>query len=286
MIHTAIIAVFSSDPKELSLLYVLNYVRCAGGMMTLVDVKNGAQQDRILGSAHQVSLTMADSLGDMVLLEHPVIAIDQSLDDTMVKIKCDNQSVFSARRVIMTVPPYLAGRIDYLPPLPYPRVHLTQRMAMGQVIKFIVHYDTCFWRELGFAGEIVSDRESVAVAYDGSFEDGTKPSIIGFFEGNSAREWGDKTEEERKKEVLDLLFCSFGDERALHPTMYMEKNWMAEKYSLGGYTGICGPGVLTSLGNALRQPIGRIHFAGTETATQWIGYMEGALQSAERWSSI
>ena len=33
---------------------------------------------------------------------------------------------------------------------------------------------------------------------------------------------------------------------------------------------------------ALREPIGPMHWAGTETATSWNGYMDGALQSGER----
>ena len=32
----------------------------------------------------------------------------------------------------------------------------------------------------------------------------------------------------------------------------------------------------------IRKPVGNIFFAGTETATQWSGYMEGAVQAGER----
>jgi monoamine oxidase len=35
-------------------------------------------------------------------------------------------------------------------------------------------------------------------------------------------------------------------------------------------------------GPALQAPTGRIHWAGTETASVFTGYMEGALESAER----
>lgn len=41
-------------------------------------------------------------------------------------------------------------------------------------------------------------------------------------------------------------------------------------------------GVLTDFGIALREPVGRVHWAGTETATRWVGYMDGAVQSGER----
>ncbi len=42
------------------------------------------------------------------------------------------------------------------------------------------------------------------------------------------------------------------------------------------------PGTWTQLGPALRAPVGRVHWAGTETATVWCGYMDGAVQSGER----
>lgn len=32
----------------------------------------------------------------------------------------------------------------------------------------------------------------------------------------------------------------------------------------------------------LREPVGRLYFAGTETATEWSGYMEGAVEAGER----
>jgi monoamine oxidase len=46
--------------------------------------------------------------------------------------------------------------------------------------------------------------------------------------------------------------------------------------------GLAGPGVYTAVGPALRKPVGRIHWAGTETSTYWNGYMDGAVRSGER----
>ena len=34
---------------------------------------------------------------------------------------------------------------------------------------------------------------------------------------------------------------------------------------------VAPPGVLTRYGPALREPFGRVYFAGTETATKWSG---------------
>ena len=43
-----------------------------------------------------------------------------------------------------------------------------------------------------------------------------------------------------------------------------------------------GPGVWTTYGHDLREPLGPIHMAGTETAQHYFGYFEGALEAAER----
>ena len=45
---------------------------------------------------------------------------------------------------------------------------------------------------------------------------------------------------------------------------------------------LLGPGTLIDFGIALRPPVGRIHWAGTETSTYWNGYMDGAVRSGER----
>ena len=42
------------------------------------------------------------------------------------------------------------------------------------------------------------------------------------------------------------------------------------------------PHVLTNWGDGLRDKMGRVHFAGTETATKWIGYIDGAIEAGER----
>lgn len=68
----------------------------------------------------------------------------------------------------------------------------------------------------------------------------------------------------------------------LEPIDYNEFNWNEEEFSRGCYMGLFGPGLLTEHGPALRQPVGLIHWAGTETATEFMGYMEGAMRSGKR----
>jgi monoamine oxidase len=80
--------------------------------------------------------------------------------------------------------------------------------------------------------------------------------------------------------VIDELSTLFGP-AAARPTDYREQLWADEPWT-AGCTSPLPPGVLTSLGSALRQPVGRVHWAGTETALRWTGYMDGAVRAGQR----
>src|SRR5262249_61531590 len=77
-------------------------------------------------------------------------------------------------------------------------------------------------------------------------------------------------------------FARYYGPAALAAIQYVEKDWTGEEWSRGAPVGLMPPGVLTQYGPALRPPVGRIHWAGTETAEMWTGYMDGAVRSGER----
>lgn len=70
--------------------------------------------------------------------------------------------------------------------------------------------------------------------------------------------------------------------KAANPVHFVEMDWTAEQWSRGDRLAHWAPGVLTGFGRALREPCGRIHWAGTETAIEWLGAIEGAVRSGER----
>ncbi|KYQ89135.1 amine oxidase (flavin-containing) [Tieghemostelium lacteum] len=269
----------AAEPTEVSFLYFLHFIRTAGNYSLLADIHGGAQQDRLIGGSQQISDKMAERLGrGSYYLNSPVKAIYQDKNICTVKTEL---VTYKSKYVICAIPPTLAGRIEYRPPMPSQRDELTQRMPMGSVIKTIVIYDEPFWRKEGYSAEALSDKGPIFICYDDSSHDDKKTAIVGFIAGRAAKEWGKKTPEERKKAVLECYARWWGD-KALHCRHYLEKDWKTEEYSRGCYLAYGGPGVLESCGDALRQPVGRIHWAGTETASKWIGYMEGALESGER----
>jgi monoamine oxidase len=271
-------AVLTSESRDVSLLYFLNYLRSGGGLESLISIAGGAQQERFVGGAQQISQRLADELGPRLVLSAPVRSIEQDADGVTVRT---DVGPFQGRFAIVAIPPVLAGRIHYEPPLPSNRDQLTARIPMGSVIKYVATYERPFWREAGFSGEAVSDTGVTVTTFDDSSPDGAHPALVTFSDATAARQWSDRTPAERRQAVL-REFARFFGPAALQPTDFAEKDWNMDPWSRGCYVGVMGPGVMTTFGDALREPCGRIHWSGTETAEQWMGYLDGAVQSGDR----
>ena len=278
-------ALVGAEPGDLSMLFILAYVAAAGDendpgtLERLMNVRGGAQQSRIVGGSQIISQKVAAELGSRVVLNAPVRSITQSA--TGVTVASDALTV-TARRAVVAVPPTLAARIDYTPGLPPARDLLLQRLAMGALMKVEAIYPTPFWRPAGLTGQFLTVGGPVGYSFDNSPPDGSPGIIAGFVGGRQNLTWGPKSPAERRAGVLAQFARIFQDDRFLSPADYFDMDWTAERWSRGGPTAIAGPGTLSQYGPALRAPVGRIHWAGTETADYWQGYMDGAVRSGER----
>lgn len=274
----AVESVFSVEPRDLSLLHLLFYIHSGGNLNQLISVADGAQEQRFHQGAQYISERVALELGERVVLNAPVHTIYHT--EQGVRAISDPLEV-RAQQAIIALPPTLSGRLRYRPALPAYRDQFTQRMPMGTVIKVQCLYKRPFWRDDGYSGQVTSDSGAVRLTFDNSPSSATSGVLMGFIEGDEGRAWGRKTSAERRAEVISCFVRYFG-EQAAHPYAFEELNWADEEYSRGCYAGFMAPGVWLAYGEALRQPIGRLHWAGTETSSVWNGYMEGAVRSGER----
>ncbi|HXR31709.1 MAG TPA: FAD-dependent oxidoreductase [Solirubrobacterales bacterium] len=270
--------VWGAGPEELSMLHVLFYVSAAGSFDKLIDTEGGAQQDRLEGGAQALALGLAASLGERVLLGAAVERIEQS--DAGVRILAGDAEL-RAEQAIVALPPAIAAQIEFDPPLPPQRRELGERLQPGALTKCTALYGKPFWREDGLSGEAVTDAGPVTLTFDCSPRDGSAGVMLGFVGGPEAREMATMEPVERRASVLACFERLYGS-RAAQPLDYAEQAWAAEQWSGGGPTSNFGPGGWTACGVVLREPVGRVFWAGTETATVWSGYMEGALQAGER----
>jgi monoamine oxidase len=278
LLDLGIEAVWACQPRDVSLLHVLWYTHSADTFDNLINTAGGAQDSRFVGGASAVSKALARRLGKRILLRSPVRRIVRK--GKKVRVESD-RAIVVADRVIVTVPPAVAARIDHRPALPPLRAQLEQRVPMGTVIKCQARYPKPFWRDDGLTGQATSNTGPVKVTFDNTPPGGEPGVMLGFLEGHDAREWAERPAGERKQAVLESFARYFGD-AMLEPEFYVEKSWAADEWSAGCYTGFTPPGVLLDYGKALREPVGRVHWAGTETATRWSGYIDGAVESGER----
>ena len=278
MVAMAIEGVWAADPADPSLLHVLFYIASAGSLETLLEAAGGAQDARFVGGSQLVALRMAEELGDRIVLGTPVRSITRAGDGVIVS--AGSLSV-KAHRVIVAIPPTLAGRIVYAPALPADRDGLTQRFAQGSVVKCMAIYDEPFWRADGLSGQAASVTGPAKVIFDNSPPDGSPGVLLAFFEGREARRAASLSIDERQALVTGVLARLFGP-RAARPERYVDKAWANDEWSRGCYGGYLPPGGWTDFGHTLRAPIGPIHWAGAETASVWNGYIDGAVSSGER----
>jgi monoamine oxidase len=271
--------------KEVSLLYVLNYIASAGNESNkgtvdrLINTKGGAQQSRFVGGSALVPLNLAAKLGPSVVRYNaPARSITD--DGSQVTVVADGITV-TARYAVVAMSPAVAGKIDYLPTLPAARRQLMQRYPMGSVAKFVAVYPTPFWRSSNLTGQAVSDVGPIDVTFDNSPPDGSRGIMMGFVNQSNIRKLDGASADDLAKACLGSFVNFFGSQAA-SPVRTAFQRWDNEDWSGGGPVGIAPPGVLTEFGPALAAPCGRIHWAGTETADFWTGYMDGAVRSGER----
>lgn len=276
-----------TNPAYLSsALWFLWYIKQCGGTKMIFATTGGGQEFKVNGGTMQISERMAECVGmHRVLLGHAVYYVEQN--DSEVLVKTLNGKEFRGRYLIMATPPAVQQKIHYLPPLPAMRNQLIQRAPQGSIFKCIMYYKRPFWKENGMCGSLllVGPDKKFPITYtldDSKWPDGSKPAIIGFLPSDKSRLMTQLTKNERQKIICESFAKAFNCPEALEPVHYEEHNWSAEPYVGGCYTSTLPPGFLTYYGPYLRQPIGRMFFGGTECATEWSGYINGAIQSGER----
>jgi len=278
MLEMVLAGTYTSAGSEVSVLWMLHQMGSGGGPNFVISSKGGAQDARPVGGMGAIYGPMAAELGDALHLSQPVRHITQDADG--VTVRADGLTV-RARRVIVAIPLAIASSIVYEPMLPVDRAFLHQRMPSGAVVKTSVIYDEPFWRADGLSGQSASPGSLATLTIDACTDTGNPGIMCAITEGPAARRLTKVNEAERKAAIIGELVDRFGD-KARTPLEYHEQNWTVERYSGGGMISHAPTGVLTEFGYTLREPCGRIHWAGTESSAIMCGWIDGAIRSGER----
>jgi monoamine oxidase len=277
-------ALFGAESDELSLLYTLFYTASAGNskekgdFTRLIATPGGAQESRFVGGSQRIPIEVAKRLGAQVVLKSPVRRIAQHGGRVVVT---SDRMVVEAREVIVAIPPKLVLGIDFHPGLPAGKHKLLKGMPPGNLIKWEAVYDKPWWRDGGYSGQAVSEQGPANTTFDNTPPAGSPGILCGFVGGDQARSFRKLSRAGRRKAVLDNFALYYGEE-ARSLTASFEMDWTQEAWTRGCPVGHTQRNVLHRYGPWLRKPQGHVHWAGTETADYWNGYMDGAVRSGER----
>jgi len=264
------------EPRDVSLLHVLWGHRVASQA-------EHPEAELLHGGAGQMPERIAAEIGDpsRISLGEPVHRIRHDYDGVRVET---SRGEHTAKFAIVAMPPMIAGRIAYDPAMPPQREQLMQRMPMGTCAKILVGYPEPFWRRRGLAGVGIGDCRWVELVADSSDPETGIGVLAAFVACDRYRAWRALGADARRDAVLGDLAAYFGPE-ARSPSSYDEADWTGEPpndlWTGGAFTAYMPPGVWTTHGAALAEPVGRVHWAGTEVATRWPGFFDGAVRAGE-----
>lgn len=263
------------EPEDVSMLHAVRYVKAAGGLGRMLDVEGGAQQDRFPGGTQQIAERMAADLGDRVRTAAPVRRISRDGSGFTVD---SGTGQHTAAAVVLAVAPAHRAAITFDPPLADEYDALATNWPQGNLSKAYAAYETPFWRTDGYSGEALSDEGPIFITFDVSPADEGPGILLGFAD---ARTFDVLDPQVRRERALGCFATLFGD-AAAHPVDYLDHCWSAESFAPGGPTAAVPPGAWVQHGRHLRAPVGGIFWAGTETADEWTGFLDGAVRSGHR----
>jgi monoamine oxidase len=279
-------AMLGQNPSEISALYFLSYCRSGGGLLQMrSDRKGGGQHLRIRQGMQVMSLGLAKDLGEgTIRLSSPVESVIQQQEGVEVIVK--GGKTFRARKVITTIPTPAIRSIEFYPPLPLAKQAWIDSTTYGYYTKAMMVFKTPFWVEKGYCGLIQSFTGPASVIRDTCSEPDKKYVLTCFMSADAGRAWAALPTRQREQALVAQIGKLYGSEMEAERDFVemVTYEWTKDEYS--GWGCPCTsltPGVLDLLGgDALRAPSGNLHWAGTETAAEWKGYIEGALRSGER----
>ncbi|XP_013391959.1 amine oxidase [flavin-containing] B [Lingula anatina] len=297
-------SIYITEPGDISMLFFLHTIHMCGGLVHLTSTKDGAQEMKFVGGSGLIcekltaklnistyyysrdsrnDLSLISSL-DRILQERQVTAIRQTSE--AVEVHCQQGDIIECRRVILAIPPTAVDKIQFDPPLPSGVKNVVSIVPKSShTIKTFMYYSAPFWRDHDLNGQLISQSGPVTYTIDDTKPDGTAPCIMGFIDGFQADECASLDLEERKTLICKQYAAQFGLEQFLSPVYYIEKDWHEEEWKRLT-KGMCvyslPPGVLTKCKRLHGDSFNKVHFAGTETALTFQGYMEGAVRSAKR----
>jgi monoamine oxidase len=311
----------SVEPEDVSFLFLLYYAAAAGSYSALIDVTGGpsaAEGTRLTFGSQSLVSALQEEVQDSIVVGAKVTMIQE--DGPTELVTTEGAGSFSCGRVIVAMSPPNSNKITFHPRLRnrfnsrgQAREELQTSMKLGRSIKGFVRYKRPFWREKGLMGYFLAAGGDFAqFPVDWTLDNSWEPpidqrtatlarpqnrySLMTFIVGAAADYWSrPENAPGRAEAVIKHLEFAYGPEARSElidsvtiANSYADQDW-STSFVGGGPTGVLGRNGLISPagashdgGPALTHVLGPFHWAGTESADEWPGYMNGAIQSGFR----
>ena len=218
-------------------------------------------------------------LGHRVIGLHGVdgaLVLDVTINDEGPSMK------LRASAVVCTLPPRLLARsVSFDPPLPAAVTTGWSAVPtwMAAQAKFVAVFEHAFWRDAGLSGQAQSRVGPLVEIHDAT-EPGGQPALFGFVgvPAEVRRSAGAQLQEAALAQLKRL----FGPDAAT-PLRTFYKDWADDPF-IATIDDTTAPPSHPAYGARTALPAswkGRLWLAGSESAREYNGYLEGALEAAE-----
>ncbi|UII74842.1 FAD-dependent oxidoreductase [Flagellimonas sp. HMM57] len=233
---------------------------------------------RVVNGTTAIVEKLAMPLKDKIIRNTKIIEVTE-VQHTL-HLKTENDIIFSAEKVVVTVPPKLASTLKYSPGLPteFSTTMKHTHTWMSNAIKVGLLFEKAFWREKNFSGTVIGQVGPIIELYDHCNYENSIFGLMGF--ANEGLR--DFPKQERKKKILDYLEKYLGKEIKKY-TLYLEKDWSKDRFT--SCENLKSVYMSPQYGNPLFNDFymdGKLFFSGTETSPVYGGYLDGAVYSGIR----
>ena len=265
----AIVVEFLMDmacsPDKMNYLTLMCVIKAHGveKYWTDTEMYRARQGNQILGSC------LAAGISGKIHLDLPVTRIEQGAEHCVLTVRDGRKFEYSD--VVLTVPPSVWNRIDFVPGLP-----AGFAPQMGSATKFLAVVDSDFWKPDGQSDLMTNT--PLGMTWEGSGGgDAHERLLVSFAGGTIADDLHGRPFAERENLLRDEFERLLPGYAANHLKSEFV-DWLDDPWTRGGYS-FPLPGQFLAQSGILKEGLGKLHFAGEHSSTGFVGFMEGGLHS-------
>jgi monoamine oxidase len=265
---------FLADPDALSLLPLVEEFADAAS-------PGPERMYRVEGGNGRIAQRLAESLGERLHLQSPVVAVSQDAHKVRIKVQAPKGTVadVTAHFLILTAPAPLVAAIEWTPRMPDEQHEAFARLKYGMATKTLLQFDRRFWQGSDKARAYGTDL-AIGAVWDANEEQPGECGIVALLAGGSASNATQSLVVRRGFEGLAEELGWLGSAGARVMAVNRVR-WEDDPWAGGGYAYL-EPDYAPAWRSWLAKPFGRVLFAGEHTSLRWPGYMNGAIESGLR----